>query len=104
MANKFLERCLISDSSWKFKLKRQWYITTHQAECVTFKRLTVSNIDKDVEQLDISYTADRSKTLYTHFVKLAVSAKAQCTHLLRSSNFTQYITSRNMYTCAPKDT
>lgn len=57
----------------------------HQPERVKFKRLTVSNINKDVEQLDISeYTADRSKTWYTQFVKLAVSAKAQCIHLVIS--------------------
>lgn len=76
MANKLLERCLTSDSSWNFQLKPQCSATTHKPESLKFKRLTVSNVDKDVEQLEISYTADGSKTCYIHFVKLVVSTKA----------------------------
>ena len=32
-----------------------------------FKRLTISSVDKDVKQLELSYTSDRNVKWYNHF-------------------------------------
>lgn len=75
MANKLVERCLTSDSLQNFKLQPKLSGTTHKPELLKSKRLTVPNVDKDVEQLGISQPADGSKTCFNYFVKLAVSTK-----------------------------
>lgn len=45
------------ESLWKHKLKPQWDTILHLFEWLNLKRLTILSVDKDVEQLKISYTA-----------------------------------------------
>lgn len=44
----------------KYKLKSQWDTTVHFLERLKLERSTVLNINKDMEQLELSYPAGRN--------------------------------------------
>ena len=44
-------------------------------EWLNFKRLIISSFDKDMEQLELSYTAVENAKWFDHFGKLLVSYK-----------------------------
>lgn len=54
---------IIHQQKLKFRPKRssQW---------LKLKRLTIPRFEENEEQLELSYTADGSLNLYSHFVKL----------------------------------
>lgn len=47
----------------KYKLKPQYYTTTHLLEGLKLKILIMPSVGKDVEQLELSYTAGGNKII-----------------------------------------
>lgn len=67
--------------------------TTQREDCLyspewlKLKRQTIPSVDQDMGQLDLSYTAGRSKNWYHFFVNsLMIFPKVQYTHILWSNN------------------
>lgn len=56
-------------SSGKWKLNPQLDITPYPLKWLKFKKLAIANVDKGVEELELSYTAGREEKLYKHFRK-----------------------------------
>lgn len=65
MANKPIERCLITLITWEMQIKLQWGTTRHFLGWLSIKRLTTPSVGGDTEQLNLSYIAGGTTTLET---------------------------------------
>ena len=74
MANKPIERCLISLITWEMQIKTT--VRDHKTffRMAKIKRLTTPSAGEDTEQLNLSYTAGGTTTLES---SLAVSLKGK---------------------------
>ena len=64
-----MKRCLASLIIKKCKLKPQQDTSKYLLACLKLKRLTITSAGEDVEELDLSDTADMKIKWYVHFEK-----------------------------------
>ena len=69
MVNKQKKDAQYHYSSGKYKLKQRCDTTTDTLEWLKIKRLAVSILDEDVEQLEPSFTAEENVKWYNLFGK-----------------------------------
>ena len=82
MPIKNIKRCSISSIIDKCNLKLQGDTTTHLWELLILERLFMPSSGDDIDELLLSYTADRNLKRYYHFRKVWRSFIAKLTHLL----------------------
>lgn len=71
----------------------------------TMKRWKIVSVDKNVEQMEFSYTVDGSVNWFNHFLKknLAVFSQAKIFMPYDTAILPKDKPNRNAYICAPKE-